>query len=280
MLLGVLLHAVLQSVIVQGRVLGVSKLGKDDGCEALGGRAVVGDVAGGRGVNAQGVEAVAVEAGLDDRAVARVEIVGHGVQVQLPDNLVGKGVAVEVKVDGVAAEGIADGVALVARGREDVLLGGQGREVLVELHAGPGDEEIWVGVVDGGGGAAHVAHQGVPVIVQVRYVPRGAQLVAQRHGDDVGVVLGPVGHVREAALPVGRVEVVVVEPAAAVVVRAAPLRLADVHVGVDKDALFQSDLGNVGPDLEARRLGSPTWVVGHDIVGHLCSVLVAKRHDH
>lgn len=256
------------------------ELGEDDGREPLRGRAVVGDVARGGRVDAQRVEAVAVQPGLDNGAVARVQVIGHGVQVQLPDDLVGERVAVEVKVDGVTAEGVADGVALVARGRQDILARRQGREVFVELHARPGDEQVGVGVVDGGGGAAHVANHGVPVVVQVRHVPRGAQLVAQRHGDDVGVVLGPVGDVGQAALPVGRVEVVVVEPAAAVVVRAAPLRLAHVHVRVDENALFQCLVGNAGPDLEARRLGRPPGVVGHDVVGHLGSVFVAQRQNH
>lgn len=169
MLLGVRADAVLDVVGVQGVVLGGAELGEDDGGEPVGGRALgaAGDEGGAvlGGVDAEGVEPVAVEGGFDGGARARVQVLAHRVQVQLPDDLVGPRMVVEREVYRGAAGGVADRSAFVARGREQVRAGGEGRQVLVVLHSREGDEQVRVGGVDGVGAGAHVADKCLPVVV-------------------------------------------------------------------------------------------------------------------
>lgn len=94
------------------------------------------------------------------------------------------------------------------------------------------------------------------------------------------MALSPGRHVREPAAPVGRVEIDVVEPGVAVRVAAAPLRLADVHVGVDIHAFGRGDVRDIRPDLEAGRLARPAGVFGNYLVCDLGAIFVAKGHDH
>ncbi len=184
--------AVLQEVVVQPAVLRVSELGEHHGRETLRRRAIPRERApGGAGFDPERVEPVPVEPGLDDVAGPRVEVLAAAVEMQLPHELVGPRVRGEVEDHGVPAARVPDRRALVARRRQEVRARREGRQVLVVLHAAPRDQEVAVGRVDGVGAGRHVADEGGPVIVQIRAVPALAQLVAQGHGDDVGVLLRP-----------------------------------------------------------------------------------------
>lgn len=230
-------------------------------------------------IYAERVEPVAVQVRLDDVAVARVLVLGHVVHVQLPDELVAPGVGVEVKHLRLPPAGVPDGGAAVAGRREQVPSRREGRQVLVVLHAGPGDEQVRVGGVDGVGAGRHVADQRLPVVVEVGAVPRLAELVAQRQAQDVGVGLGPAGDVRQPALPVLDVKVHVAEPGVAVNVAAAPLGLVDVHVRDGVDAALGGGVEDVAPELEARRLRRPARVVLEDLVRDARAVGVAQRGE-
>lgn len=244
------------------------------------GRTVVGDVACGWWVYAERVEAVAVEACFDNVAGARVDVFRHAVEMNLPDEFVGPSVRGEVEVLGLAASGVADRSALVAWRCEEILAGDEGGEILAVLHARPDDEDVGIGLMDGVCAGCHVADKCVPVVVEVGPVVGFAQLVAEGHADDVGVVRGPFGDVGKAAPPVGCVEVVVVEPGVAIGVGAAPLCLSNVHVRADKDAFGSGNASDIAPDLEASGLRSPTWVFLNDLVGDFSTVDVSKGIDH
>lgn len=204
-------QALRQRAVVERGVLGVAELGEDDGREARRLGAVPRDVARRRRVDAQRVEPVPVQRRLAGLARRRVHVLAHRVQVQLPDHLVGPGVVGEVEAQRVAAQRVPRRRALVARGRQQVLARRQRRQVLVVLHPRPRDEQVRVRGVDDVGRRRQVARQRRPVVDQVGAVPGLAQLVAQRHGHDVAVVLGPVRDVREAPVPVVDVEVDVAE---------------------------------------------------------------------
>lgn len=77
--------------------------------------------------------------------------------MEFPDDLVAPRVRSEVENQRVPAPGVSDRGALVARGREQIRPRGQGRQVLVVLHAAPGDQEVRVRGVDGVRAGAHVA---------------------------------------------------------------------------------------------------------------------------
>jgi len=267
-------------VVEQRLVLRPSELADNYRRLAHGLGTIASDVARRWRIDAHGVESVAEEIRLDDVAGARVDVLGHAVEVDFPDEFVGPGMIGEIEDLGFAAGGIADRGALVARGGEVVFARGERGQVLPVLHARPDDEHVGVGGVDGVGACGHVAYERLPVVVQIGNVPRFAQLVAKGHADDVGVVLRPFGDVGEAAAPVGGVEIEVIEPGVAVDVGAAPLRFSDVDVGADKDTLGRSNASDVAPDLEACGLGSPAGVLLDDFVGDFGAIYVAKGVNH
>lgn len=78
-------------------------------------------------IDAEGVEAVAVELRLDDRAVVGVEVLGHAVEVEFVDDFVGPGVSLEVENDGFTTVTVANGVAFVAGRCVEVETGGSER---------------------------------------------------------------------------------------------------------------------------------------------------------
>jgi hypothetical protein len=181
MLQSEVLDAVHQSVVQESHILRPAELGHDDRHLAHGVGAVVDDVAGCGLFDAEGVEAVAVQLRFDDGTVVCVLVFGHGVHVQFVEDFVGPGVRVEVEDFWFQAVAVADGVTLVARRDVQVQARGYGGEVLVELHSGPGDEDVWVYFVDGVGGRGVVADEVGPVVAEGGVVERAAELVAQGH---------------------------------------------------------------------------------------------------
>jgi hypothetical protein len=269
--------AVLQRVVENGLVLRGAELGEDDGRLAHSGLACtprccrrrVG--AGGRCIDSQSVEAVAVQRLADHGARPRVDVLAHLVQVQFPDELVGPGMRVDVEDEGCAACAVADRSALVAGRCPEIRARRQRRQVLAVLHAGPQDQDVGVRGVDGVGAGGHVADERRPGVLRVGCVVRVAQFVAERHAGDVGVLGGPFGYVREAALPGCGGELHVVEPGVAVGVRAAPLRFACVDVGADEYAFCGGEACDVGPDFEACCLCCPAGIASDDFVGDFCA---------
>lgn len=134
--------------------------------------------------------------------------------------------------------------------------------------------------MDGVCASAHISDECLPVIVQVRPVPALAQFVAQGHGHDIVVALGPICDVGESAQPIRRVEIQVVEPRVAIYVAATPLRLTDVHVWVDEDSLRAGNFRDVRPNLETGRRAGPGWVLFYDCICDFRAVLVAESHYH
>jgi hypothetical protein len=143
--------------------------------------AVVDDIAGIGLLDAEGVKAVAVQLGLDYIAVVRILILRHGVHVQFVEDLVSPGVRVKIEHLRFQAIAVADGVALVARCDVQVQAGRHGGEVLVKLHAGPGDEDVGVYFVDGVCGGGVVADEVGPVVTKGGVVEGAAELVAEGH---------------------------------------------------------------------------------------------------
>lgn len=211
-----ILDAVHQCVIEQGRVLRPAELGHDNRHLAHGIGTVVDDVASFGLVDAEGIEAIAVQLSFDDVAVTRVLVLGHGVHVQFVEDLVRPRVLVKVEDDGVQAIAVADGIALVARCDVQVQARSHGGEVLVELHAGPGDEDVRVHFVDGVCSGGVVADEVGPVVAELSIIEGAAEFVAEGHRDDVGVTFGPVCDVAKTSVPVLDVEFEVAEPGVAV----------------------------------------------------------------
>lgn len=152
------------------------------------------------------------------------------------------------------------------------------------METAPGDEDVGVDGVDSVGGGGEVAHERDPVVAdggrRSGGVDSATQLVAERHGHDVGVFLRPVGDVLQAAMPVLDGEVVVVEPRVSIRVVAAPLRLAHMHVRVDVDSPVERRLGDAVPYLEAAGVLGPALVLRDHLLRDLCAVLVAQTGDH
>ena len=138
--------------------------------------------------------------------------------MQFVEDLVSPRVLSKIKHLRFQAVAVADGVALVARRDVQVQARGHGGEVLVELHSGPGDEDVRVHFVDGVCGGCVVADEVGPVVAESGVVEGATELVAQGHRDDVRVAFGPVGDVAEASVPVFDVEFEVAEPGVAICV--------------------------------------------------------------
>lgn len=97
--------------------------------------AVSSHIASWRRIDTQGVDPVAVELSLNDGAVARVEILGHAVEMQFVNNLVSPRMSGQVENDGFAAVAITNGVALVAWSYVEVETGGSKVDfVLVDIR--------------------------------------------------------------------------------------------------------------------------------------------------
>lgn len=192
-------------------------------------------------------EQVAARAGDDLRRAKLGQPQGRGEGPILLEHEARPG-AQDVVVDG--AHGGGDG--------EGPVVGVELEHGLVRPGAGVERRGLQVAQVRGGGDAAEddqqvrvagvdglrpLRHQAVPVRVVVRVLGSdGAQLVAQRHADDVGVRGGEGGHGGEAGEPVGCVEPLRVgggvargrvPPAVAVGAVAAPLGFGDVVVEDD-----------------------------------------------
>lgn len=208
---------------------------------------------------------------MDDGTRTGVDILAHAVQVDLVDELIGPRVIVHVEVLRSSALSIADGGTFVAWSSEDVLAAGKCRKILSVLHAGPENEQVRVCFMDGVSSLGHISNEGLPVVVQVCDIPRLAQFVTQRHADDVGVSLSPVRNVGETTTPIRCIKVEVIKPGGSINVRAAPLRLASMHVRLDEDTLRGGNACNIAPNLEASRLRCPAGVFGNDLVGDFCS---------
>jgi hypothetical protein len=267
-------------MVEQRLVLRAAKLANNNGCLANSWWAVVGCVACRRRTQAERVEAVAVEVCFDNGAGARVDVFGHAVEVEFPDEFVCPSVVGDVEDFRLPASGIANRGALVAWGSEVVFPSRQRGQVLPVLHAGPNNKDVGVCGVDGVGAGGHVADECLPVVVEVGFVPGLAKLVAQRHADDVGVRLGPFGDIGEAAAPVCSVEVEVVEPSVSVDVGAAPLSFSDVDVWADEDALGSRNASNIAPNLKPRGLAGPPRVLLDNFLGHFGAVDISKCMDH
>jgi hypothetical protein len=176
-----ILDAAHQGVVQKRRILRPAELRHDDRHSAHSIGAVVDDIAGCGLVDAEGVEAVAVQLRFDDGAVVRVLVLRHGIHVQFVEDLVGPGVRIKIENFRFQAVAVADGVALVARRDVQVQTRGYGGEVLVELHTGPGDKDIWIHFVDGVCGGGVVADEVGPVVAEGGVVEGAAEFVAQGH---------------------------------------------------------------------------------------------------